>query len=457
MFGGGISNAVLLTEDFGVPADSDPILTGVAFTDANKNNFYDPGEGLGDITITATRTTDNAVFSTTTWAAGGYSLQLAPGTYSVSASGAGIGNPVSSTVTLGAQNVELDFTPGSGATSNAAPSITTQPTGQTVTSGGTVTFTAAANATPAPAVKWQVSANGGAFTNIPNATSTTLSFVAALSQNGNQYRAVFTNAAGVATTSAATLAVTASNNNGGGEMPALTTTLAGGLPAIAVAGTKTTARQTLAVTNNTAAAINQSATVQLFVSTGPTFDATAVRVGRPVRTHLKIQPGGTQHISLPLGKFPAVAAGSYYVLAQLSSAAGASVATSNGSVDLQAPVINLSDSVTVVSPAVKQGKKAVIAVTVANSGNVLAKGRLQIALSASTDPSGSNPQLLRPAFVPIQITPSGRTVLRLLVPLPAALIPGSYYITATIDPNNAFAESNPGDNSANTVNTLNVI
>ena len=44
---------------------------------------------------------------------------------------------------------------------NIAPAITTQPATQTVTAGGTATFTAAASGNPAPTVQWQVSANGG--------------------------------------------------------------------------------------------------------------------------------------------------------------------------------------------------------------------------------------------------------------------------------------------------------
>src|SRR5205807_1035403 len=82
--------------------------------------------------------------------------------------------------------------------------ITTNPVSQAVNAGQTATFTAAATGSPAPAVQWQVSTNGGStFANIAGATSTTLSFTASAGQNGNEYRAVFTNTAGTATTTAA--------------------------------------------------------------------------------------------------------------------------------------------------------------------------------------------------------------------------------------------------------------
>ncbi|MFM5917119.1 MAG: autotransporter domain-containing protein [Novosphingobium sp.] len=93
-------------------------------------------------------------------------------------------------------------------TVSAAPTVTQNPTNQTVNAGGNVSFTAAATGSPAPTVQWQQSTDGGAsFTNIAGATSATLSFTALGSQNGNQFRAVFTNSAGSATTTAATLTV----------------------------------------------------------------------------------------------------------------------------------------------------------------------------------------------------------------------------------------------------------
>lgn len=91
-----------------------------------------------------------------------------------------------------------------------APVITLNPVNVSVLAGQTATFTAAASAVPAATVQWQVSTDGGAtFSNIPGATSTTLSFTAALSQNGYRYRAVFTSPLGTATTTSATLTVSA--------------------------------------------------------------------------------------------------------------------------------------------------------------------------------------------------------------------------------------------------------
>jgi hypothetical protein len=95
-----------------------------------------------------------------------------------------------------------------------APSITTQPTSQTVNAGQTASFTSAAGGSPVPTVQWQVSTNGGStWGNIGGATTATYSFTTTASQNGNEYRAVFTNGAGSATTNPATLTVTQVTGN----------------------------------------------------------------------------------------------------------------------------------------------------------------------------------------------------------------------------------------------------
>ena len=122
------------------------------------------------------------------------------------------------TVGMSGNQYHAVFTNAPGtATSNAAtltvnpapagPTVTTQPTNQTVTAGATATFTSAASGTPAPTVQWQVS-TGGPFSDVPGATSGTLTIPGTtVGMSGNQYQAVFTNGSGTATSSAATLTV----------------------------------------------------------------------------------------------------------------------------------------------------------------------------------------------------------------------------------------------------------
>jgi hypothetical protein len=107
-------------------------------------------------------------------------------------------------------------------TVKAAPSVISNPSNQTVCAGSSVSFSASASGSPSspvhskspatapvgPPVQWQVSTNGGSsFSDIGGAMFTTLTFTTAAGDNGNQYRAVFTNSCGTATTTAATLTV----------------------------------------------------------------------------------------------------------------------------------------------------------------------------------------------------------------------------------------------------------
>jgi photosystem II stability/assembly factor-like uncharacterized protein len=115
------------------------------------------------------------------------------GTYDVVITGL-CGNVTSNTVTL---------------LVNSAPSVTGQPTNQTACAGGNATFSAAANGSPSPGLQWQVSTDGGtSFTNLQGETSATLMFPSvSMSQNGNRYRAVFSNSCGSANSNAAILTV----------------------------------------------------------------------------------------------------------------------------------------------------------------------------------------------------------------------------------------------------------
>lgn len=95
------------TIDTATSADTRPFLLGVVFNDTNRNGRYDVGEGLGNVTVNIA-----GAGTTTTWGSGGYSFQLNPGTYTVTASGGSLSAPVVRTVTVGSANARLNFVPG---------------------------------------------------------------------------------------------------------------------------------------------------------------------------------------------------------------------------------------------------------------------------------------------------------------------------------------------------------
>ena len=95
-----------------------------------------------------------------------------------------------------------------------APSITTQPTAQTVNAGAAVTFSVVASGTPAPSYQWRKDG-----TAIGGATSASLALTNVQTANAGAYTVVVTNSAGSVTSNAATLTV---NTVVVGNPPAIT-------------------------------------------------------------------------------------------------------------------------------------------------------------------------------------------------------------------------------------------
>ncbi|HEV8680816.1 MAG TPA: Hint domain-containing protein [Stellaceae bacterium] len=123
---------LVVTEDFGARFDSGAFILGVAYNDADDNNFYSIGEGLGTLVVTLGAT------SVTSWASGGFTLNTAAtGTQTVTFSGAGLTGTVSATLNLTATtNIEFDVVDGttletSGSVSVSGPIATLKGLGVT--------------------------------------------------------------------------------------------------------------------------------------------------------------------------------------------------------------------------------------------------------------------------------------------------------------------------------------
>ncbi|OHE89066.1 MAG: hypothetical protein A3G75_16625 [Verrucomicrobia bacterium RIFCSPLOWO2_12_FULL_64_8] len=95
----------------------------------------------------------------------------------------------------------LNFTP-TGMGGSVAPTITTQPTSQTVTAGSNASFSVAASGTPAPTYQWKKDG-----TDISGATSSSYSITGVQASDAGNYTVVVTNIAGSATSNTATLTV----------------------------------------------------------------------------------------------------------------------------------------------------------------------------------------------------------------------------------------------------------
>ncbi len=104
-------HGLLIGNDFGNKFDG-PYFTGVAYDDISSNDIYEPGEGLGSITVVATNQSTKVQYAATTWASGGYSLKVPTGVYDVVAYGGGLGGTVlDADITIASKNIKFDFLP----------------------------------------------------------------------------------------------------------------------------------------------------------------------------------------------------------------------------------------------------------------------------------------------------------------------------------------------------------
>ncbi len=102
----GAYNVAMVTVDFAY-SGTGSFITGVAFDDKDGDHFYDVGEALSGLSVTAVSST-GVHYTTTTAPAGGYQLLVPAGSYTVTFSGSGVG-PKTFQTSVGNTNVKLDL------------------------------------------------------------------------------------------------------------------------------------------------------------------------------------------------------------------------------------------------------------------------------------------------------------------------------------------------------------
>ncbi len=98
----------VVTQDFATSQTPGSFITGVVYFDFNGNNFYDPGEGIGGVTV---RVAGVPAYSVTA-RSGGYSVPVSDnGTYSVTFEVPGLAPVTREATVRGLANVKLDHLP----------------------------------------------------------------------------------------------------------------------------------------------------------------------------------------------------------------------------------------------------------------------------------------------------------------------------------------------------------
>ncbi len=100
---------LVVTQNFGRPLSTTPWLMGVVYEDSNENGRYDAGEGLAGVPVHV-QAADGAFYTAETMSAGGYQLNVPPGTYQVSIDLPGSHESMMvDQVVVAANNVKVDF------------------------------------------------------------------------------------------------------------------------------------------------------------------------------------------------------------------------------------------------------------------------------------------------------------------------------------------------------------
>lgn len=95
---------LVITQMFGSRAAYAAQFVGSVIDDADLDDFYDIGEGMGGVSVSL-RAASGALYSTTTWASGGYQIAVPAGSYTITFSGGGLNAPVVVVASIGADNV----------------------------------------------------------------------------------------------------------------------------------------------------------------------------------------------------------------------------------------------------------------------------------------------------------------------------------------------------------------
>ena len=98
----------LVTQDFGAGTASQAFITGVAYYDVDGDGFYDPGEGIGGLTVKALGASQSALTANS----GGYAIPVATSNANrlTTFSGLSLSFSANAVITSG-KNVKVDFKP----------------------------------------------------------------------------------------------------------------------------------------------------------------------------------------------------------------------------------------------------------------------------------------------------------------------------------------------------------
>jgi hypothetical protein len=150
-----------------------------------------------------------------------------------------------------------------------------------------------------------------------------------------------------------------------------------------------------------------------------------------------IRPGGAAIAVVPLRQVPNLPDGNYRIVAHVTDPLShESSVTSADIVNITAPRVALSISVGPVIPGtIRLGRRGVVVVTLANSGNVDSVGPANLKVGWSSDGVNVAATVLDLTLPIVRIRAGGHLVLHLPLLAVTTLSPRAYFVTAAISQN----------------------
>ncbi len=202
----------------------------------------------------------------------------------------------------------------------------------------------------------------------------------------------------------------------------------------AVAGQRSNCSVSVSTTNDGDSLFHGRQKLQLFASIDQTLDSSDTPLkSRTEPLNLKADSEKILTLNVPLPK--TLAAGTYYILAELTDLAGSQTLLADGTVTLATPIIQLSDSV-----AVTQTRAQIAAtLVISNGGNIIATGKLQLDFFARPVGTSGPSDVALPTYTPmIYIKPQESKPLKKRMNPSKTLAAGQYLLVAELLPDRVF-------------------
>ena len=229
------------------------------------------------------------------------------------------------------------------------------------------------------------------------------------------------------------------------------------VPPAGPALTGTAGQATVRITNAGTARFAGRVPVGLYLSKDATLDETDAPAGTVTTKSLRLAPGAGKAVRVRF-TYPTVAAGDYFLIAEADAGNAAAeadeannVAAAATATPLMLARIDLTGTFangTVAGQSLTRGRRASALLDVANTGNVPASGRLEIAVRLIADGAGANAPATDAGVVRVKVklSPGVSKRLKLKFTPPADLAAGTYRLQATIDPAGTFADVDAANN-----------